>query len=211
MSVDALLVNVVLDMSGSMGSVWEQTIDVFNEYINGLKVEGEPAGVSLIMFDTEYLPQYFNRPLAHVPALTKQAYVPRGATALLDAMGRCIAETAALEHRPDRVMVVTITDGWENASQEYSRDALVKLVQAKQAEGWEFLYLSASLTAFADARQVGIADGRTLTFCRDAAGMRYVRRAMDRATRSYTHTGSADMRDLGHTSDVSDVDEEEDS
>jgi hypothetical protein len=206
---DEILVNVVLDMSGSMGAVWDETIELFNEYAGALRTKGEPVSLSLIMFDTEYLPQYFNRALADVPRLTKDTYAPRGMTALFDAVGRCITETAALRHRPQRVMVVTITDGHENSSKEFDRRSIMSLVQSKQAEGWEFLYLSASLTAFQDAKEMGISEGRALSFSHDEPSMRAMRRAMSKSTESYRTKGSSDMRDLGYSTDVSDVEDYE--
>ncbi len=112
-------------------------------------------------------------------------------------MARCITETAALAHRPERVLVVTITDGHENASEEFTHQALKKLVNQQQAEGWEFLYLSAALDAFADAQRMGIADGRMLKFSRNRSSMESMKSAMGRATDLYEMSGAERHADPG--------------
>jgi hypothetical protein len=186
---DDVLVNIVLDMSGSMSSIWEPTIDMFNEYINGQKQEPYKTRVSLVMFDHEYMPKFFNQDLSEVPTLTSKTYVPRGTTALLDAVGRTIQEVDKGKV-PKKVIFVVITDGMENASKDFTKERLAKLIKEKEDGGWSFIYLSASLTAFSDAQQYGFQGVQTMSYAPSAQGMSNVRSSMSMYTQSVASSQS---------------------
>jgi Mg-chelatase subunit ChlD len=149
---DATQIAFILDRSGSMGSMAQEAIGGFNAFLKEQQKEKGEARLSLILFDHEYTPVVENRPIEEVRPLNAKSYEPRGMTALLDAMGRTIddlgkqlAEMPERE-RPGTVIVVTLTDGLENSSQEYTYDRLGEMIEhQKDAYNWEFLFLGSNL------------------------------------------------------------------
>ena len=153
-----VLVSVVLDRSGSMGSCQAQTIDGYNEYLNALRTDKESEyNITLIQFDhgpngCDLTVCYVDKPLAEVPNLTKETYQPRGRTPLYDAIGECIRRTEA---KGRAVINVIITDGNENDSQEFTLDTIRALVKEKEAEKQTFVFLGANIDAFAVGSSFG--------------------------------------------------------
>jgi len=122
---------------------------------------------------------YLRQPIKEVPGLDVTTYVPRGNTALLDAIGRTITtlgETYAAmpeNERPERVIVVIQTDGEENASKEYAADAIKAMITEQTSKySWEFLFLGANIVAFAMADSIGIVRSKAMTFAADGQGAR---------------------------------------
>jgi hypothetical protein len=112
-----------------------------------------------------------------VPELTRETYVPRATTPLLDALGRGIND---LEHslseleedaRPSKVVFVVVTDGQENASRESEKAQIESMIKEKSEKNdWQFVFLSADLAAVNDATDVGIRIDSVLLFARDSEG-----------------------------------------
>ena len=151
---------VVLDRSGSMASIVRDMEGGFDAFIaEQRKLPGE-CSVTLSQFDTEFELVYSGKPLADVPPL---ALYPRGATALLDAIGKTIQATGerlgALpeDARPERVLFVVITDGHENASEHYTAEAVLASVKHQTEKyGWCFVFIGANQDAIATAANMGI-------------------------------------------------------
>lgn len=148
----------VLDRSGSMASLQEEAVSAFNEFLHEqTKVPGE-ARLTLVLFDDQYLAVHEALPLQYVPELTAATFVPRGSTALLDAIGRTIKELGERINRlppkaqPAKVIVAVYTDGLENASTKYSSHHIADLIRLhRESKGWEFLFLAANQDAIATA------------------------------------------------------------
>lgn len=161
---------VILDRSGSMQTLREATVAGFNEFVRSqLGVTGE-ASLKLVQFDDEY-EVVFDKPLVEVPLLTQDIFVPRGMTALLDAQGRTIvelgAELAAMEEkdRPSKVIVMTLTDGLENASKEFSVQRVADLVkQQREVYGWDFVYVGANQDAVKVAATMNIPAAMAMSY-----------------------------------------------
>ncbi len=155
-----VLVNVVLDRSGSMQACAPGTISGYNEYLKGLRADKESNySVSLIQFDSpndgpELTVSYADKPLADVPDLDSKTYEPRGMTPLFDAVGECIRR---VEAKARAVLTVIITDGMENASKEFDRASIKKLIGEKEAEGWKFIFLGANIDSAAVGGSMGVA------------------------------------------------------
>lgn len=154
-----VLVNVILDRSGSMQSTRAGTISGFNEYLNGLRADTKTEyGVSLIQFDApnegpELTVTWADKPLADIKELGDGDYAPRGMTPLYDAIGECIRRVDA-KGRP--VIAVIITDGLENASKEFTRESVKALIKQKEGEGWGFVFLGANIDSVAVGGSIGI-------------------------------------------------------
>ncbi len=176
---DCCAIAVVLDRSGSMESIRESTIEGFNEFLQGQKAVPGEATLTLVQFDNEYQVHHDATPLAGVPPLNDGTYVPRGSTALLDAIGRTIntlgARLAATPERdrPSRVLFTIITDGMENASQEFSREKIFDMItHQRERYGWQFMFLAANQDAIASGRDMGIDPAHAAKFNATAGSSR---------------------------------------
>lgn len=154
----------VLDRSGSMRSCRSDTIGGFNTFLEDQQRSKVDEGFfSLYQFDHEYLTVHENVPLADVPPLTLETFVPRGRTALLDAIGRTLKNIDRLKPT-GKVIVVILTDGDENESREYTYAHIADLVTERKARGYEFIFLGANQDAIATASRLSISGGAALTF-----------------------------------------------
>jgi len=161
---------LLLDRSGSMQSIKTDTEGGFAAFVEEQKRTPGECRVTLAQFDNHYDVVYTDRPIAEVPALDLQ---PRGSTALLDAMGRLItdagAKLAALSEaeRPGTVIVAIMTDGHENASQEWDHPAIKALVEQQTGQwGWQFLYMGADQDAIEVGRNIGVTAANSVTYGR---------------------------------------------
>ena len=170
---------VLLDESGSMESIRGDVIGGFNRLIGDQRIDGADAKVTLVKFDSQdpHNVVLSGAPIGEVSNLTTENFTPRGSTPLLDATGRLIGrirteqEGRRLTGLPvDDIVFVTITDGEENDSSEYSLRRIRQLVEESEAAGWVFVFLSAGLDAYGEAQGMGVKTGRTQAFKADAMG-----------------------------------------
>jgi hypothetical protein len=160
----------LLDRSGSMHSILEDTVGGFNAFIDEQRKDSGDCRVTLAQFDNDYEQVYADCPVAEVPPLQLH---PRGSTALLDSIGRLV--TTAGEHlarlpegqRPGTVVVGIMTDGMENASSEL-RHADVKALIERQTRdyGWQFLYMGADQDAIEVGASIGVGAAHSVTYGR---------------------------------------------
>jgi len=170
-----VLVNVILDRSGSMDSIRDQTISGYNEYLRGLLADKETEyNVSLTQFDAplakaELTVSYVDRPLPDVPTLSRESYVPRGNTPLYDAIGETIRRIEPLQKgRP--VLTLIITDGLENASREFNADTIKAFIKRKESDGWTFVFLGANIDSHRVGQQIGTHFANTANYAASNIG-----------------------------------------
>lgn len=155
----------VLDKSGSMGHIRDETISGFNEWLGELRVKVPGAPMTLVLFDTVYTVPAAGVPVEAVRTLDASTYVPGGCTALYDAMSRACREAEGRVGPEDRALVAIVTDGQENSSRETTKRQAMELVEQLEGRGnWTFSYLSASPAAFADAAEIGVAGRNAKAF-----------------------------------------------
>jgi hypothetical protein len=193
----------VLDRSGSMGSMTEPAIAGFNQFLAEQRKAPGHARLTLVLFDDEYLVPCQSLPLEEIVELDTTSYVPRGMTALLDAIGRTIVqlgrqlEATPEAKRPGQVIVAIFTDGYENASSEFSLKKISKMIRHQQEKyGWEFLFLGANQDAIATAVQMGIDHDKAATVSYDHAGVMSSSSSFNRkmvAMRRRAMTGEEDL------------------
>ena len=155
---------IILDRSGSMSSCWDDTIGGFNTFVEKQKnMKDDKAYISLYQFDHEYEVNYENRDIAKVEDLTKETFIPRGRTALLDAIGKTINN---IPKKPENesYIVVIMTDGEENASINYSKTHINDLISNKKELGWEFIFIGANQDAIKEAATLGISVDSALNY-----------------------------------------------
>ena len=167
----------ILDRSGSMAGLEQDTIGGFNAMLQ--KQRGEPgeAVISTVLFDNETEVIYDRLPLDRVPALTEKEYYVRGCTALLDAVGGAIHHIgnvhkyAREEDRPEKTLFVITTDGMENASRRYTYDKVKAMIERqRETYGWEFLFLGANIDAAQEAARFGIRADCAADYYADSIG-----------------------------------------
>lgn len=139
---------VILDRSGSMQTLKSDTIGGFNSFIAEQKKSEGKAVLTLVQFDDHYQIDYEGKDINDVNDLNETSYVPRGSTALLDAVGMTIntvgARLSALEEdkRPGSVIFLVITDGAENASREFQANKVKEMVKHQtDVYKWSFIFM----------------------------------------------------------------------
>lgn len=172
-------ITVVLDRTGSMETIRDDTIGGFNAFLGKQRKEPGKATLTLVQFDSQDPYEVLCRfsPLTEVEELTRESYVPRASTPLLDAMGRAINDLekslAGMKkaERPAKIVVVVVTDGQENASREFTKAQVEKMVKEKrEKEDWQFVFLSADLAAIGEAMDLGFRLRSSLMFEKNGQG-----------------------------------------
>ena len=178
----------ILDRSGSMSGLEEDTIGGFNAMIEKQKKEEGEALISTVLFDNDMQVIHDRVPLDSVPALTEKEYFVRGCTALLDAVGGAIHHIgnvhkyAREEDRPEKTLFVITTDGMENASRRYTYDKVRSMIEhEKEKYGWEFLFLGANIDAAREAARFGISADRAANYYADHMGTGVIYEAVSQA------------------------------
>ena len=169
----------ILDRSGSMMGLEKDTIGGFNAMLEKQKKEDGEALVSTVLFDHEMAVIHDRVDVQKVPLLTENEYVPRGSTALIDAIGGAIHHIGNIhkyareEDVPEHTIFVITTDGMENASRRYTSDEVKRMIRRqKERYDWEFLFLGANIDAVETARRFGISEDRAVRFHSDRRGTR---------------------------------------
>ena len=168
----------ILDKSGSMGSLQQETITGLNQFLNDQKQEEGLCHFTLVQFNQEVTTSIKRQPIRNVPYLTAESYQPGGYTALYDAVG--ITLNTAIETQfylpqgqsPERVLVFIITDGMENASKKYTKPQIQKLVEnLSTSKGWEFEFFGANIDAFGEAQNIGVSKDKAYQWAYSKEGV----------------------------------------
>lgn len=174
---------VIVDRSGSMQSIKNDAIGGFNTFLKDQQAVKGAANLTLVLFDHEYLVSVDAKPVKDVESLTEKTYVPRGSTAMNDAIGRALA---ALEAKnPKKAIVCILTDGQENCSREFSTEQAKAKIKAAEARGWQVTYLSADANAFANGAALGINAGLVRSFTANSVGTQAAYASLSTTTTNY--------------------------
>jgi hypothetical protein len=187
---------MILDRSGSMQPRQSDVIGGFNTFVTTCRDGGlTDCQITYVQFDDVVEP-VFTMDLADVPALTERLYQPRGGTALLDAVG---ATVSAVASKPgDRYIVITFTDGHENASREWTKEGVATLLREREALGnWTFGFIGADIDAWSEARDMGYATGSTMSH--SGADISNAMRASARAASAMKFAGMRHSNAFGKT------------
>ena len=175
----------ILDRSGSMAGLEDDTIGGFNAMIEKQRKEAGEALVSTVLFDHETEVIHDRVDIRRIEPITRKEYYVRGSTALLDAVGGAIHHIgnvhkyAREEDRPEKTLFVITTDGMENASHKYSYARLKAMIERqKEKHGWEFLFLGANIDAAKEAARFGIDADRAANYHADAMGTEVIYEAV---------------------------------
>jgi von Willebrand factor type A domain len=173
--------HIILDQSGSMQDCIDTTISGFNEQLQVVQSMEErfpeqEVIIGLTRFNDEIMHTYTGQKPGLAQPLDRHLYVPRGSTALLDAIGKTVLKLQTADEVQDgqaTVVVVIITDGYENASRLFTLPAIRNLISELEETGrWTFNYLGATLDAMKAARNLHIKPQNSMSF--NKAGIKEV-------------------------------------
>jgi hypothetical protein len=195
------LVTFLLDRSGSMAAIKDDTIGAFNEYLKGLKTAKTKIEFTFLQFDSGGLSKLCVRQdVKLVPDLNDQSFQPRASTPLIDAAYKTIKaveESLAKDVENTKVVVCIQTDGQENCSTQYTWEALNVLIKEKMAAGWQFNFMGAGIDAYQQASRMGLSSAQTISYdSHDTAATRAAYAGRAASTVLYA-SGAVDTMNIG--------------
>lgn len=189
-------ITIVLDRSGSMGSIAHDVIGGINTFIDTQKKQPGKATLTLVQFDNVYEIVHNAVDITAVPHLTSDTYKPRGMTALLDAIGRTVVDTGKrLEkmpeaERPGKVLFVIMTDGEENVSTEMTYEKVKEMTEHQKTKyNWDFIFLGANIDVKKYADNLGINSNNAIKFNSTSKGMNTTYAVLSSAVSDYRFRG----------------------
>lgn len=191
----------VQDETGSMMGIEQQTRSAFNEYFATLKKDKEIGDVQALVFQFSDAPpeervrELHRGALAKVPKLDEENYRPRGVTPLLDAVGTAMQQ--AEKEKADRYLFIVQTDGLENASRDFTREQIAKMVTKKEkSKNWTVVFLGAGIANWKqEARALG-ATGQSVT-AYSASDQSVAYASLGATSGSFLRTNSVKAASLG--------------
>lgn len=184
----------ILDRSGSMAGLEKDTIGGFNSMLQKQKkIEGSVT-VTTILFDNDIEYLHDRLQLEDISPITEQQYFVRGATALLDAVGKAIEKMTNVQkgkksaHKENVLFIIT-TDGEENSSVLYSLPRIKKLISRQKELGWEFIFLGANIDAVQTAQSLGLSKEEAVDYIADSTGTKVSFSAISEAVHSVRTEG----------------------
>lgn len=177
MKKDLTEIIFIIDRSGSMAGLEDDTIGGFNSFVERQKQEEGEAYITTILFDDK-IEVLHNRENIHlIDKLSRKEYYVRGCTALLDAVGFSLNKTVETvnklpeQYKPEKVMFVITTDGYENASKEFDYHKIKNMITYHKEHNWEFLFLGANIDVELEAGKLGINPSRAVKYYNDESGI----------------------------------------
>ena len=168
----------VLDRSGSMGHLTGDTIGAYNSYLDEQKSFDGQTRITTVLFDDKY-ELLFNGVKLEDAYIDHEKYFVRGMTALYDALGKTILDVGARlsktpeSERPEKVIFIITTDGYENASKEFTKSRVKEMIEHQQSKySWEFLFFGANIDSAETASSIGVSADRSYDFEASPKGMK---------------------------------------
>lgn len=176
------IITIVLDETGSMKKRHDEVVSGFNEFIESQKDKAlGDCQVTLIKFNSEQgINTVYTEPIDEVPELKRSDYNPTGNTPLYDAVARGIKDTEECFNKVNAVLgrligketeaatpmvvMLVMTDGEENSSQQYTREQVFKMVSDRKAKQWAFVFLGADMDSWEIGAKMAFADANTRNF-----------------------------------------------
>ena len=189
----------ILDMSGSMVHLTDDTVGGFNSVLKEQANKDGEVVITTYLFNNDSRMLHDRLPIGEVPAMTNADYRAAGCTALIDALGDAIRHIVSIhryarpEDIPGHTIFVVTTDGMENASHKYTSDQVKKMIIHEQEKyGWEFIFLAANIDAVETAGRYGIRSERAVNYRDDSLGTTRVYESINHAVRAVRSGRSLD-------------------
>lgn len=196
----------IIDRSGSMCGLEDDTIGGFNSFIEKQKQEEGQARISTILFDDKIEILHDREDINNVKKMTKEQYYVRGCTALLDAVGYALNKTIDIQNKlldkADKILFIITTDGYENASKEYTYSMINKLINKQKERKWEFLFLGANIDAIGEANKLGIHSSRAAKYYHDSKGVTASYNSVNLFTKKFRFSEELDEKDCSWKEEI---------
>jgi len=191
----------ILDRSGSMSSIIDDSIGGFNSFLKKQKELPDKATITVVLFDDKYDVLFSGVDINETKEITSDQWYPRGTTALYDTIGKTINDEKNKlnnlgNEKPNKVLVCIVTDGLENSSHEYSLDTIKKLISDCEKDDWNFIYLAANQDAFNVGTNFGISGANTHTYIPTSDGVFNMSSTLNNATVSYRGMSTSNKDDF---------------
>ena len=172
-------ITLIVDRSGSMQNIKDEVIGGINAFYAEQRTLPGEAFVTFVQFDHIYEVVFENIALANVQALTDEQFIPRGMTAMYDAIGITLTKLDAnLGDSSAPQIIVIMTDGAENSSKEFTHAAVKTSIEKAKAKGWQILFLGANIDASSVGGNLGINQDNITTYSTTAEGSSAAVRSM---------------------------------
>ena len=168
----------ILDKSGSMFGSEKDTIGGYNSFLEKERKNNPKSKVTTVLFDNDYEKLYDRVNISNVKKLTTKEYSVGGCTALYDAIGTTITDLD--KKKPEKVLFVITTDGFENASKEYTKHHIKKLIESHK--NYEFIFLGAGIDSYAEGASIGIKKTNISNYTKSKQGIGNMFKAVSRAS-----------------------------
>ena len=155
----------ILDRSGSMRGLEEDTIGGYNSYIADFKDKN--SKITTVLFDNKYEMITKREDINNVPKLTEDKYFVRGCTALMDAIGNSIQFME--KEKAEKIIFIITTDGYENASLKFNKEQIKEMIQGHK--DWEFIYIGADIDSYSEGEKLGINRNNIANYKKDERGI----------------------------------------
>lgn len=173
-------VTFIIDKSGSMCDLLDETIIGFNTMIDEQKkIEGEVI-VNTVLFNHRIELLHKNEILENIKHITKQNYITNGYTSLLDTIGTSVTKILQKhlcmkkEDRPNKTLFIITTDGHENSSRRYSYKSISNLIEeVKNTYGYEFIFSAANIDVAKEGKKINIDECYSYDNSRDGVKSNY--------------------------------------
>lgn len=179
----------ILDISGSMNMIRDDAIGAYNSFIDEQKALGDDAKLTVILFDDQYKVLQDGAPIKDAIKFDHNNFVPRGMTAMNDAIGRTINKFRTMYENGELAagaIFTVVTDGQENSSIEYTANDIKEMITKAESElDWKFVYLAANQDAFATGKNYGFAAVNTVQYSADAVGVKTMSSTMSNYVTDY--------------------------
>jgi len=194
-------ISVVLDRSGSMARIADDVVGGFNTFLEEQRKEDGKGRVTLVQFDGQNPFEILidGEDLAKVSDLDPSRYIPRGNTPLYDAVGAMIAKIdAEILERADAgkpiedQVVVIVTDGYENASREFSGKMISDLIETRRSRAWAFVFFGADEATFEEGATMGVSQANTAQWVATGEGTAAMFAAVSRETTTFRSMGPSE-------------------
>jgi len=194
-------ISVVLDRSGSMAQIADDVVGGFNTFLDAQRKTEGKARVTLVQFNGQHPFEVLidSESLDKVRDLDPARYMPRGNTPLYDATGRMIAKidteigARADAGKPieDQVVVI-VTDGFENASREFSGKMISDLIEARRGRAWTFVFLGADERTFEESEAIGVSSANTARWAATGEGTAAMFASVSKETTTFRSMGPSE-------------------
>lgn len=194
---------IILDRSGSMSIIWTDMIGGLKAFIEEQKEfankNNKNIKITFVIFDDQYeiICDYIS---VNEFEFEENKYMPRGMTALLDAVGKTINKIGEslnkkLENeKPGKNLIVIITDGEENSSIEFKKEQIKRMIEhQKEKYNWDFVFLGANQDSFAEAGGLGINKNSTMNYQANSRGIKMAFGSISNYAKSYCQDKDYDL------------------